>query len=293
MANDTADPSPAATPPRKLGLALGGGASLGLAHIGVLRVLEERGIAPDIIAGTSIGAVIGAACVFDRLDAVEQAARKVNWLEIMRLADLQFGKSGLLGGEAILKEVRSYIGDATFADADRPFAVVAADLIANKEITLTDGSVAEAIRASISLPGIFTPVARDGQLLIDGGMKNPVPVSTCYNLGADIVIAVDVTGDYHGQAAAAGIAPGQAFKGGIMEVVTTSMAMVMHQLARARFESHPPDVLIVPRVGHVKQYAFEKGEELIAAGREATLATWADIKAAVESRAQAPRCWSG
>lgn len=269
---------------RKLGLALGGGGALGLAHIGVLRVLEDHGFAPDVVAGTSIGAVMGAAYVFDKLDRVEVAARGVNWLEVMRLTDIQFGKTGgFLGGSAITKEVRKYIDDATFDEADRPFAVVAADLATDEEVTIRSGSVADGIRASISIPGVFTPVAKDGRLLIDGGLKNPIPVSTCHDLGADIVIAVDVTGDYAGQAANAGIVPGEDFKGGIVEIVTTTMAMVMRQVAQARLATNPPDVLIVPKIGHVRPFAFGRGEELIAAGRDAANAAIGDIEVAIGS----------
>ncbi len=267
---------------KKLGLALGGGGALGLAHIGVLRVLEEHGFIPDIVAGTSIGAVMGAAYVFDKLDQVEDAARGVNWLEVMRLTDIQFGRSGgLLGGSAITKEVRKYIDDATFDEADRPFAVVAADLATDEEVTIRTGSVADGIRASISIPGIFSPVARDGRLLIDGGLKNPVPVSTCHDLGADVVIAVDVTGDYAGQAANAGIVSGEEFKGGIVEIVTTTMAMIMRQVAQGRFVNNPPDVLIVPKIGHVRPFAFGRGKELIAAGRDATAKAISEIEAAI------------
>jgi NTE family protein len=268
---------------KKLGLALGGGGALGLAHIGVLRVLEENGLAPDVVAGTSIGAVMGAAYVFDKLERVEAAARAVNWLEVMRLTDLQFGKSGLLRGDAISREVRKYIGNATFDETDRPFAVVAADLATDEEVTIRSGSVADGIRASISLPGIFAPVSRDGRLLIDGGMKNPVPVSTCHDLGADVVVAVDVTGDYAGQAANAGIVPGETFSGGIMEVITTTMAMVMRQVARARFATNPPDVLIVPKIGHVRPFAFGRGMELITAGRDATIDVLSEIETAIRT----------
>jgi len=267
---------------KKLGLALGGGSALGLAHIGVLRVLEEHGVVPDVVAGTSIGAVVGAAYVFGKLDEVETAARRVNWLEVIRLTDIRFGKSGLLGGDAIAREIRKYLGEARFEDADRPFAVVAADLAHDKEVVIRSGPVADAVRASISLPGIFAPVARDGQLLIDGGMKNPVPVSICRDLGAELVVAVDVTADYPGRAAAAGIVAGEGFLGGIFEVVTTAMAMAMRQLANARAATDPPDVLIAPKVGHIRPYAFQNAPELIDAGRRAALDAVADIKARVD-----------
>ena len=274
-----AEPAMAPTAPRRLGIALGGGAALGLAHIGVLRTLRDRGIEPDIVAGTSIGSVIGSAYVFGQLDRVERNLRDMTWLEMMRLVDFRIGRSGLIGGEAVVREIRRYIGDSPFEAADRPFAVVAADLVSDGEVTFTTGPVVEAVRASISLPGIFTPVPRDGMLLIDGGLQNPVPVSTCHALGADLVIAVNVLGDYEGQATAAGIVSDRAFRGGITEVLNVSIGMVTRQLARTRFLTNPPDVLVLPRVGHLKQYDFKRASELIAAGEEAIEAVWPEIEA--------------
>lgn len=271
----------------KLGIALGGGSAHGLAHIGVLRALEEQGLVPDVVAGTSIGAVIGAAYVFGKLAEVEAAARRVNWLEVFRLTDIQFGKNGLLGGYAIVREIRNYLGDATFADASRPFAVVTADLVRDEEVVLRSGPVADAIRASISIPGIFSPVARDGRLLVDGGLKNPVPISICRELGADVVIAVDVSGDRLAQGGLTGDANREAFRPGMVEVLITTMAMVMKQLAHARFLTNPPDVLIVPKVGHIRPYAFNRAPELIEAGRAAAVDAIADIEAHIDDAREA------
>lgn len=263
----------------KLGIALGGGSAHGLSHIGVLRALEQQGLVPDVVAGTSIGAVIGAAYVFGKLAEVEAAARRVNWLEVFRLTDIQFGKNGLLGGHAIVREIRSYLGDATIEDASRPFAVVAADLIKDEEVVLRSGQVADAIRASISIPGIFSPVAKDGRLLVDGGIKNPVPISICRELGADVVVAVDVSGDRRAPGGLTGDAIPEDFRPGIVEVLITTMAVVMKQLANARSLTSPPDVLIVPKVGHIRPYAFHRAPELIEAGWAATVDAIADIKA--------------
>ena len=264
-----------------IGLALGGGGALGIAHIGVIRVLEENGIVPDLVTGTSIGSIVGAAYVFGKLDEVEAQLQSMTLLEMMKLADIQLWKSGLLGGDAIVRQIRKHIGIATFAEADRPFAVVAADIAHDEEVILHQGDVAAAIRASISLPGIFTPVLDHGRVLIDGGMKDPVPVSVARQMGAELVIAVDVTGDFAGQAAASGIIPGSRLRTGILEVVTVAFAMVMKELALARNLLHPPDVLMTPAIGHIKQYAFDRGGELIAAGREAATAALPAIEAAL------------
>lgn len=263
---------------RRLGVALGGGGALGLAHIGVLTVLRQHGIEPHFVAGTSIGAIVGACYVFGKLDELEATTRGTNWRDLLSLADVQLWKSGLLAGDAVSERLREIIGDVTFEEAERPFAVVAADLAGDREVAIRSGPVVDGIRASISLPGIFVPVERDGGLLIDGGMKNPLPVSVCQALGADCVIAVDVTGDFRGQAAAAGIEPGVAFTGSKLQVVTTALAMIMKDLARARFQTDPPDVVIVPKVGHMKQYEFNRADSLIDAGRDAALAALAQIQ---------------
>ncbi len=287
------DASHGEAPRPRVGLALGGGGALGISHIGVIRVLQENGIRPDIVTGTSIGAMVGAAYVFGRLDSVEAQLSRMTLLEMMRLADFQFWKSGLLGGDAVMKEMRRHIGEATFEEADRPFAVVAADIAHDEEVTIDRGDVANAVRASISLPGIFTPVLDRDRVLIDGGMKNPVPVSTARAMGADVVIAVDVTGDFAGQAAASGIVPGPVLKTGIIEVVTVAFAMVMKELALARNIIHPPDVLVTPKIGHIKQYAFDRGEELIAAGRDAAEAALPEILRAAGRDADTARTAAG
>jgi NTE family protein len=264
------DPNQATQPRRRrLGLALGSGAALGLAHIGVIKGLEKRGIVPDVVCGTSIGAIVGAAYVFGVLDRLEGAVRKVGWREVLRLADFRFNKGGFLNGKSIVREVQGYIGEATFEDAERPFAVMASDLARNEAVTLSSGRVVDALRASISLPGVFTPVQMDGRVLVDGGIKNPVPVSTCRALGAETVIAVDVTGDYAGQAEAAGMVPGARFKGGLYEIASLSVAMIMSQIAQANYIAYPADLRIVPKIGHVRPFGFHEGELLIEAGYQA------------------------
>ncbi|MHA1158535.1 MAG: patatin-like phospholipase family protein [Alphaproteobacteria bacterium] len=256
--------------PAKIGLALGGGSALGLAHIGVIRALEERGIVPDVVAGTSMGAVIGAAYVFGVLDEVEEAAHGVNWFEVMRLLDIRLFRSGLINGDAIVNEMRRYIADAVLEDAGRPFAIVASDLANNEEVTINTGSAIDAIRASISVPGVFRPVQRNGRLLVDGGLKNPVPVSTCRAMGADRVIAVDVFGDYAGQVAAAGLVAGEKFDGGLFEMATMSVVMAVSTIAEKNAIIDPAEVTIVPKVGHIKPYDFMEAEALIKEGRAAT-----------------------
>lgn len=178
----------------KVGLALGGGGARGLAHIGVLKALKEESIPIDLIAGTSMGAVIGALYAKERkVDILEKMVLETDWKQLVRLVDLNLlpGK-GLVHGEKIKELLRSLIGDARFQDLEIPLAVVAADVQTSEEIIFHEGSVIEAVRASISLPVIFTPVKWGDRFLVDGGIVNPVPIDVVRNMGAEVVIAVNV-----------------------------------------------------------------------------------------------------
>ncbi len=178
----------------KLGLALGSGSARGWAHIGVIRELEKAGYVPDIVAGCSIGAFIGAAYADGDLDQLEHWVKGLAWKEVLGLLDVSFS-GGLFKGEKLVAFFRRHFVDKAFSELPRPFSCVATDLATGREIWLREGSVASAVRASIALPGLFTPVVRDGRLLVDGGLVNPVPVSLCRAMGADIVIAVELGSD--------------------------------------------------------------------------------------------------
>jgi NTE family protein len=182
---------------KKLGYALGGGAARGLFHIGVLSVLEEYGITPDIIAGTSMGSIIGAMYASGlKTSDLKQIARSIDWKQIMRLTDIvALPKSGLIQGKRIVALLKSILGDTGFSQLKCKYAAVAADLYTGQQVVFTEGSLIEAIRASISIPGIFTPVHYEGHYLVDGGLVNVVPVSVCRDLGADFVIGVNVIPD--------------------------------------------------------------------------------------------------
>ncbi len=179
---------------KQLGYALGGGAARGLFHIGVLGVLEEYGLKPDIIAGTSMGAIIGALYASGlKTSDLKQIACNINWKQIVRLTDvITLPKSGLIQGKRIVALLRSILGDIDFSHLQCKYATVAVDLYTGEQVVFTEGSLIEAIRASISIPGIFTPVRYEGRYLVDGGLVNVVPVSVCRDLGADFVIGVNV-----------------------------------------------------------------------------------------------------
>ena len=170
----------------KVGLALGSGAARGWAHIGVIRALEEAGYKPDIIAGCSIGAFVGAACASGDLDMLEAWVGKLTWQDVLKLLDPSWA-GGLIKGEKLIDFFRQHFLDHDFSALAIPFACVATDLANGREVWLKEGSVAEAVRASIAMPGLFTPVERGDRLLVDGALVNPVPVSLCRSMGADVV----------------------------------------------------------------------------------------------------------
>lgn len=297
---------------RKLGLALGGGAALGWAHIGVLQVLDENNIRPDIVTGTSIGSLVGACYVAGKLEDLEKIARGMNWHRMIRLADIQVGKNGFLAGAPIVSLLRKHLGSIRIEDLDRPYAAVAADLVSGDEVVFHDGDIVEAIRASIAIPGVFTPVRTGDRLLVDGGLVNTVPISTCRDLGAEIVIGVNIVGDFEGQAAAAGLLPGHgdavvgkggseaggkraAFaefsrsvarffrrderEPGFLGVALTSGALVLREIARGHAATSPADVYVEPKVGHIAQIEFDKAAELIALGRQSIESRLPEIRA--------------
>jgi NTE family protein len=176
----------------KIGLVLGSGSARGLAHIGVIRAIEELGIRIDVVAGTSIGALIGAVYASGKLPALEQTFRSFDWKAIGSLFDPVFPRSGLISGKKLTNFLRAHLAVRSFEQLPIPFAAIAADIANGDEIRLCEGDLIEAVRASISVPGILTPVRRDGRILVDGGLVDPVPVRAARSLGADIVLAVDL-----------------------------------------------------------------------------------------------------
>jgi predicted acylesterase/phospholipase RssA len=177
----------------KIGYALGGGSARGLAHIGVLKVLETNGIRPDVIVGTSIGAIIGALYAGGHVAGeIEQIVLALDWKKMVALADISIPAGGFVQGKKVVALLESIIGHLSFFQLKIPFACASTDVLTGEEIILHDGSLVDAVRASISLPGVFRPVKSQGRYLVDGGLLNEVPVSVCRRLGADYVIGVNV-----------------------------------------------------------------------------------------------------
>jgi len=176
----------------RIGLALGSGSARGWAHIGAIRALEERGVKPDVICGSSIGALVGAAYASGQLDKLEQWCTSLAWTTVVRLMDLSWS-GGLIRGARLFNLFNTILDDVDIDQLSVPYGAVATELGSGREVWLRHGKMLDAVRASCALPGIFRPAVRDGVLLVDGGLVNPVPVSMCRALGADIVIAIDLS----------------------------------------------------------------------------------------------------
>ena len=183
----------------KIGIALGSGSARGWAHIGVLKALAELGIKPDIVAGSSIGALVGAAYASNKLDEMEKVVTNLTWKEIVAYLDMSIIGGGLIQGDKLVNFFRQHIDEMNIESLPRKFGAVATELNSGREVWLQDGDLLDAVRASSALPGLFTPVKKNNQWLIDGGIVDPVPVSLCRAMGADIVIAVSLNGDIVGK----------------------------------------------------------------------------------------------
>jgi NTE family protein len=294
----------------RLGLALGGGAARGWAHLGVLQALEEAGIRPDFIAGTSIGSLVGAAWASGGLADLRTAVEALDRRTLMTFLNVALPASGRMDGRFLEAVIGRSIRVRDFADLDVPLAAVATDLSIGQEVVLREGDLLQAVRASCGVPGMFRPVRRNGRFLIDGGLVNPVPVTVARDMGADRVIAVDIThhivedGPYLVRvddteepvaeaerplpAWAAKFLPaaGLPFRKrtssipatpNLREVLLSAVAISEVTLSDLRLRADPPDLLIRPRVGHIPFLDFTRGREAIAAGYDATreaLAHW-------------------
>ncbi len=270
-------------------LALGGGAALGWAHIGIVRVLQERGLPIAGVAGTSIGAVVAAALAAGKLDVLENLARATNGLTVLRFLDLSFQRGGVLGGRTVEKELTRYFSGLTLEELPMPCATVAADLISGSEVVIRTGSVVDAVRASLAIPGVFTPVQRDGQILSDGGLINPVPVSVARTLGTAPVIAVNLQGDYVARAAAAGLHVEAKRLANVVKLSRASLGLLLTVLSDLKLALHPADVTIIPKVGHIDVGQFTMADALIALGRQAAIEAWPQIAALAAPHPDMPK----
>jgi NTE family protein len=183
----------------KIGLALGSGAARGWAHIGVIQALEEMGIEIDIVSGCSIGSYVGASYASGKLPELAEWVESLTEWQVFALMGVGFHKGGLVSGLKVFKALQDNFSLETFEELNKPFAAVATDLYSGREVNFMSGSVIEAVKASCAIPGLFPPLLFDNRWLVDGGVVNPVPVNMCRMLGADIVIAVNLSADFRPQ----------------------------------------------------------------------------------------------
>ena len=283
-----------------IGLALGSGAARGWAHLGVLQELAREGITPQIITGCSIGAFVGAAAASGDLDKLVRWAETLKWQDVVSLLDVSL-RGGLIKGQKLIDFFERNFVDRDFTELDQRFACVATDLSTGREIWLHEGSVSAAVRASIALPGLMTPVLHEGRMLVDGGLVNPVPVSLCRAMGADVVIAVDLGSDMVGRAfrrSAVEPAPVEETEAGwterllarfgfaaddvdtpaarvpgaadvlpsLVSVISSSINIMQVRIARSRLAGEPADLLIAPRVSQLGLMDYHRADEAIAEG---------------------------
>ncbi|MBI1239943.1 MAG: NTE family protein rssA [Alphaproteobacteria bacterium] len=281
-----------------IGLALGGGVARGWVHIGILRRLIAAGIEPDVVAGTSIGAVVGGLYMAGHLDAIEEWARSLTQRRLWGYFDVNWGGNSLISGERLAALLDERLGESCIEMLSRPFATVATELGTGHEFWLRRGLMSETIRASYALPGVFSPVKVDGRWLVDGALVNPCPTSVARALGARFVIAVSLHADLYGPTT--GDDPVTRFLGpheraesawaravqtlrpdrlllrqlfgasegkpSMTSTMLSALNILLDRVSRARLAGDPPDVLIAPRIAHIGLLDFHRAAEMIQMG---------------------------
>lgn len=273
-----------------IGLALGSGGARGWCHIGVLRALDAMGVTPSVIAGTSMGALVGAAHAAGRLDALEDWARSQTRRSVLGLVDVRLTGGGIVGGGAVATMLREIGMPERIEDLPLPYAAVATDLRTGREIWLREGDLVASVRASVAIPGVLNPARIDGRWLIDGGVVNPVPVSVARALGADVVIAVNPNAARSG----AFWQPGEGIPGlpdliermpeglrqlwlagnrrdgegepSYIPLVNAVIDIMSDQIRRSRLAGDPPQVLLGARLAEITIFDFHRADEIIAEG---------------------------
>lgn len=268
----------------KITLALGGGAGLGWAHIGVVRALETADVQIAAMSGTSIGAITAACVAAGKIDELEKIALSANFRMMLRYIDPHFRRGAFIGGKVIESQLTEYLGELTFADLPVPMSCVAADLVTGDTVILDEGPLVPAVRASMSLPGIFKPVRIGKHLLVDGGAAIPVPVGPAKKLAPGLpCVAISLQNDYLNRARGSGITDAAASLPGSISVVKASVGLSLANLASYCLALDPPDVLLNLPVGHIDIQNFTRAEELIAIGRAETEKALPKILAAIDA----------
>jgi len=282
-----------------LALALGGGAARGWAHIGVLRTLQSAGLEPDLVVGTSIGAIVGAHHVVGRLSELETFAHSLTRRKFFSYLDVSMTGSGLITGQRLFELFNQFLSNSKIESLDRRFVAIATELSTGHEVWLQRGSIVDAIRASSAIPGIVRPINVRGRWLVDGSLVNPIPVSVCRAFGADVVVAVNLNGDTFGRGGtlldlevdaehhlipeepatrklnggpALQFISSKFFTRGnetaptISSVILDAFSIVHDRIARARLMGDPPDLMIAPDLAGIGSFDVHRAEEMIALG---------------------------
>jgi NTE family protein len=303
----------------KIGLALGGGAARGWAHIGVIEVLTEAGYGPDVIAGTSIGAVVGGCFCAGKLPQLAEFATTLTKRRVVGLMDFHIGGAGLIAGGRLKRLLERDLAGTRIEDLPHRFVAIATELGTGHEIWLTRGPVVEALRASYALPGVFDPVKLGGRWLMDGALVNPVPVTAARAMGADVVICVNLNSDLAGRGTTIqshpadpdpeilpeiDVRPTSRWRGritgaarrmrgmvgrqaqdrpGLAGVMVDAFNITQDRISRSRLAGDPPDVMIGPKLGRIGLFDFHRAEDIVELGRQAARRSLDDIAAMVAS----------
>jgi NTE family protein len=304
--NKTLQEAPPVLPvAKKIGLALGSGSARGWSHLGVIRAIQDAGITVDMVSGTSMGAMIAGAFASGFIEPLEAWVRKLTWPDILSFMDVNWPRAGLFEGERVAKYLRERMTDLQIENLPMPFAAVATELNSGKEVWLQGGSLMDAIRASMSMPGILTPFQRGTEWLVDGGLVNPIPVSLCRHLGADVVVAVNLNSDIMGRRflsrdsrspakssksilsrKLASLINGKLKSGqvslfkrliqeqpdrgpSLIQVISKSVYIMQDRMTKQRLASDPPEILVSPHLAHIGLLEFNRGEESIEEGYRA------------------------
>jgi len=299
-----------ATTRLKIGLALGSGASRGWSHIGIIKALLREGIEPDIVCGTSVGAMIGSSYLVGKLEKLESWVVGSTRKDVLKFFNVKLTQSGFVDKERLNRFLYQFVAGENdlIENLPKPFTAVATDLSNGREVWLQDGALAEAIRASMALPGLFPAVRHDHRWLVDGGLVNPVPVSTCRARGADIVIAVNLNSNLIGKRDRKKTEPPPARKKGVLQnlkqttleysssilpdtdkqdgepglfaSITNSINIVQDRITRSRMAGDPAEVVISPRLSHIGMLEFHRAAEAIEEGELCVKAVLDDIRKA-------------
>lgn len=262
---------------KKIGLALGGGGARGCTHIGVIKALMEAKIPIDFIAGTSIGSFIGGVYSAGDIKKLEEFLMKIKWKDVVKYLDPVLPKRGLFEGAKFRKIIDQLIPKPDFQYARIPYIAVATDLSTGKEVRIKIGNIADAIRASIAIPGIFTPFKKGNQYLVDGGVVNPLPVSVVRDMGADIVIAVDLNHSFLKEKSKVKKPSENKFLKWvtpdwptIVDVMENSIFMMQNKITQKNLMLYKPDFLIQPKLGGSSIFDFHHAKKLIDVGYQIT-----------------------